>query len=238
MTDKTFKPNLWAAIGTVLLCGLFCTLGAWQLQRGMEKAEIIERFDKAAAKAPRAISAGSWAEKGVVETAQTSGTYDGERQLLLDGQSHDSTPGYRVWTPLRLAEGGGILMVDRGWIPGGGDRAQLPALPVPAGVQSIAGYFRTLPVPGMRTEADNCVEGPWPRIVQYPTIEDLRCLYGPSIAVGLLLLSADAEGGFVREWTSGPEMSPTKHYGYAGQWFLFAVVLAVLFIRLSFKPKT
>lgn len=238
MSDKAFKPNLWAAIGTLVICGLFSTLGVWQLQRGFEKADILERFAKAADKAPRAISAGSWAEEGVIETAQTNGTYDGEKQLLLDGQSHDGVPGYRVWTPMRLAEAGGVLMVDRGWIPGSGDRSQLPPLPVPTGEQMVSGYFRTLPVPGMRTEANNCAEGPWPRIVQYPTIEDLRCLYGDAIAVGLLLLSPDAEGGFVREWSSGPELSPNKHYGYAGQWFLFAVVLLVLFIRFSFKPKT
>jgi surfeit locus 1 family protein len=238
MSDKAFKPNLWAAIGTLLICGLFSTLGVWQLQRGLEKAEIIERFDKAASKPPRALSAGSWPERGVVETAQTRGTYDGEKQLLLDGQTHDSTPGYRVWTPMVLADGGGILVVDRGWIPAGADRSQLPPLPVLTGVQTVSGYFRTFPVPGMRTDINNCAEGPWPRIVQYPTIEDLRCLYGQSTAGGLLLLAADAEGGYVREWSSGPEMSPTKHYGYAGQWFLFAVVLLVLFIRFSFKPKT
>jgi surfeit locus 1 family protein len=72
--------------------------------------------------------------------------------------------------------------------------------------------------------------------VPYPTLDDLRCLYGESLAAGVLLMSPDAPGGFVREWTSGPELSPSKHYGYAAQWSTFTLVLIVLFVKFSFRP--
>jgi len=235
MAKKRFRPTWWASTLVLLLSAVMIALGAWQLQRGFAKAELLARFERAADKPPRDMTAGAWAEPGVVERARARGRFDAGMQLLLDNQSRKRQPGYRVWTPLRLAYGG-IVVVDRGWVPAPGDRSQLPELPVPAGELEIEGYWRTLPEPGLRLETENCAPATWPRIVQYPTLDDLRCLYGESLAAGVLLMSPDAPGGFVREWTSGPELSPSKHYGYAAQWFTFTLVLIVLFVKFSFRP--
>ena len=237
MGNKVFRPRLWALGLTIVLVAAMCALGTWQIDRGQEKAALLARYAAAADAPPREVTAGTWAEPGQVERAIVRGSFDGSRQLLLDNQSHNRQPGYRVWTPLML-EHGGVLIVDRGWIPGGGDRSALPPLTVPQGEVRFSGYWRTLPEPGMRLEVDNCAVAPWPRIVQYPTVDELRCLYGESVPGGLLLMDADAPGGYVREWGASPELSPSKHYGYAAQWFAFAAVLIGFFIVLSFRPKT
>ncbi|WP_370307076.1 SURF1 family protein [Sinimarinibacterium flocculans] len=237
MGNKVFRPKLWALGLTVVLCGAMIALGIWQLGRGQDKAELLARYEAAAERPPREMTAGAWAEPGVIERASVAGRFDGTRQLLLDNQSHERQPGYRVWTPLLLNHGG-VVIVDRGWIPAGGDRSKPPPVPVPEGEVRFTGYWRTLPEPGMRLEVDNCAPAPWPRIVQYPTADELRCLYGQSVPGGLFLMDADAPGGYVREWGAGPELSPSKHYGYAAQWFAFAAVLAALFIIYSFRPRT
>ncbi len=231
---KVFRPRWWAAALVVVLGGVMVSMGLWQLGRGQAKVELLERYENAAAKPLREITAGAWAEPGEVERAQARGRFDAGRQLLLDNQSHDRKPGYRVWTPM-LLEHGGILVVDRGWVPSGGDRARLPALPAPEGEVTVTGYWRTVPEPGLRLEVDNCAPQAWPRIVQYPTVDELRCLYGEFVPGGVLLMEADVPGGFVREWSSGPELSPSKHYAYAAQWFAFAGVLVILLLIFSFR---
>ncbi|SFF59475.1 SURF1 family protein [Fontimonas thermophila] len=220
----------------LVLGGTMVGLGIWQIQRGFEKAELLARYRAADSQTPRELTAGGWAEAGVIERALARGHFDADRQLLLDNQSHDHIPGYRVWTPLILVHGG-IVVVDRGWIPAGGDRSQLPALPVPQGEVTVKGYWRAPPEPGLRVQTDNCAGGPWPRIVQYPTVDDLRCIYGESTASGILLMDADLPGGFVRDWTGTPELSPNKHYAYAAQWFAFTLVLLVIFVKFSFRPR-
>lgn len=235
MSKKTFRPPWWAIVLVLLLGGVMSFLGVWQLQRGQAKAELLAHYKRVEAEVPRELTAGAWSEPGVVERARARGVFNGDMQLLLDNQSRNRTPGYRVWTPMALVNGG-TLIVDRGWIPAGGDRDKLPALPVPQGEVDVEGYWRSPPEPGMRLEVDNCAGGPWPRIVQYPTVDELRCLYGEFVAGGVLLMDPGLPGGFTREWTSGPEMSPTKHYGYAAQWFVFTVLLIALFVKFSFRP--
>ena len=231
---KLFRPRWWAVVLVVVLGAVMVSMGMWQMSRAEGKAELLARFENAASKPLREITAGAWAEPGEIERAQARGRFDADRQLLLDNQSHDRKPGYRVWTPLQL-EHGGILVVDRGWVPSGGDRSRPPALPTPEGEVAISGYWRTVPEPGLRLDVDNCVATPWPRIVQYPTVDELRCLYGEFVPGGVLLMDADVPGGFVREWASGPELSPSKHYAYAAQWFVFAALLVILLIIFSFR---
>lgn len=235
MTRRTFRPPWWAVVLVPVLGGAMSVAGVWQLQRAAGKADILAQYAAAAAQtALRDMTAGAYAEPGVIERARAIGTFDGEMQLLLDNQSWQRRPGYRVWTPLRLSSGG-IIVVDRGWAPATGDRSRLPAVPTPQGVVTIDGYWRTVPEPGMRLDIDNCAGGLWPRVVQYPTVDELRCLYGEFVAGGLMLMDPDVPGGFVREWNSGPEMSPDKNYAYAAQWFVFTLLLVGLFIKFSFR---
>ncbi len=237
MSARAFRPYGWAIALVVLLGGLTAALGAWQLQRGFAKADLLQRFASAEAQAPRELGAGDRAERGVIERVRARGSFDGERQLLLDNQSRNRVPGYRVWTPLRLVDGG-IAVVDRGWVPADGDRSKLPALPVPPDEVSVVGFWRALPQPGMRLEVDNCAGAAWPRIVQYPTVEELRCLYGASVPDGMLLMDADVPGGFVRDGGgASPGLSPGKHYAYAAQWFVFTLLLLFFFIKFSFRSR-
>ncbi len=236
MAKRSFRPPWWSTVLVVGLSALMISLGTWQVHRGQAKAELMSRYLAASTQAPREITSGAYAEPGLIERGRTAGQFDVEHQLLLDNQSHDGVPGYRVWTPLVLPQGG-IAVVDRGWIPAGGDRSQKPEIPAPSGDVAVMGYWRELPRPGMRLEVDNCVEAPWPRIVQYPTVDEFRCIYGEFVAGGILLMDRDIPGGFTRDWTTAPEMSPTKHYGYAAQWFAFTLTLIVIFIVMNLKRK-
>jgi surfeit locus 1 family protein len=163
------------------------------------------------------------------------GHYVAGRSLRLDSQSHGDQPGFDVWTPLRTDDGA-LVMVDRGWLP----HAQIAA-PIPAPPDhplEVSGLWRALPVPGIRLGDANCPAPAWPHTVEYPTLDDLRCLLGETPLPGLLLLSPQADGGFLRDWHPAPGFPPMRHYAYAVQWVALSLTLLVLGFRLLLKPST
>jgi cytochrome oxidase assembly protein ShyY1 len=215
------------------MLALLCGLGTWQLHRGQAKAVLLKNFAAQAQAAPLNLDAAPVEPGAAPLRARAHGVYDSLHQLLLDNQTLRRQPGYQVLTPLRL-QSGALLLVNRGWIAGV-DGQTPPELPVTAGLQDATGLWRDLPRPGLRLQTDNCAERPWPRVVQYPDSADLRCLYGDNIRPGILLLDADAAGGYVREWTPAVEVPPSRHYGYAAQWFAFAATLLVIFVTLNLR---
>lgn len=235
---RRFRPRPWSIILTLLGCALFIALGFWQIDRGQEQA----RRDAQVAAAPkakpldlaRAAPDLSPPALGVV-VARAAGHYLAGRQLLLDSQSVGDRVGYDVLTPLQMPDGG-ILIVNRGWVWGHDDRSKLPDVQVDAKQREVRGMWRVLPAPGLRLKVDNCSARPWPRVVSYPTLTDLRCLYGPKVLAGELLLAPSQADGYVREWKLGGGLSPLRHYSYAVQWFGFAALALFLFFRLNYRP--
>ncbi|HVT35427.1 MAG TPA: SURF1 family protein [Nevskiaceae bacterium] len=231
MAAFVFRPPLWAIAATAAGCALFAALGTWQLHRGQAKQALIDQYAAAPA-APLELRGDSAARDGELPEAAARGTYLPVRQLLLDNQSHDHQPGYHVWTPLRL-ERGGLLLVNRGWIPLAAARQPLPA---PEGAQAVRGRWRSLPRAGMQLEQGACVPAHPGQVVNYPDATQLACLLGEPVAAGELLLDAAAPGGYVRDWHAAfDEFPPQRHYAYAAQWFAFAATALAVFIRLNLK---
>ena len=228
----TFRAPAWAWLLTAAAIALFLSLGHWQLDKGLKKQAMLDALRDRATE-PELISAAHPPPQALeVRRAQARGTYLADRQLLLDGQSNQHRPGYRVWTPLLLADGA-VLIVDRGWIPQ--DRAGLDDAP-PGGTVVLSGAWRSLPEPGVRLEGTaNCPpQRRFPAVVLYPTSDDVKCLVGLPIVGGLLLLDAEVPGGFVREWTDFG-VPPSRHHGYAVQWLALAVAAGVIFFVVNRK---
>lgn len=235
MLSARFRPPWWATVLVLLLSAGMISLGSWQLHRGQAKQALRATYEAALRAPEQSPEHLSPARADGVQRLKLHGHYEAGQQLLLDNQGHEGRPGYHLWTPLRTAQGE-LVMVDRGWIPREA-RSQAEQAPVPDAPLSVQGYWRNLPVPGMRLAADNCqAQADWPRLVQYPTLADLQCLYPQqALADGLLLLDAAADAGFVRDWQTAPELDPAKHWGYAFQWFAFTLTLWVLYLRLNWR---
>lgn len=234
MAGWSLRPPLWAVLGTVAGCALTAALGVWQLQRGYAKEALQARYLDAAVQPSLALDARTPPAAGVSRAVAT-GRYQAARALLLDNQTRQRRPGYEVWTPLRLHDGA-LLIVNRGWVPGGGTRAALPVLPATDGEVHVSGLWRALPRPGMRLEGGACARTQtFPQLVNYPTAAELACLLGEPVLDGVLLLDPAEPGGYVREWDRVAEFPPAKHYGYAAQWFAFCATLLAIFLKLNLK---
>ena len=236
-----FAPPLWGWVIVLLGMAALSSLGIWQIQRGESKQAMLAQR-QAAGKSPardfleveRGLN-GATPAYGLRYTL--TGRLDARRQVLFDNQVRNERIGYHVWTPLVLANGRRV-MVDRGWVPlGPGGRAEPPDPAAPAGEVTMKGVWRDLPRPGMRLGGDAAcrLEG-WPRVLNYPDIEQLRCQYEGDVANGLLLLDEADPRGFARNWQNQFEqMPPVRHFGYALQWFAMACAVAVIFVVLNLR---
>lgn len=234
LMPNRFHPPMWSIAPTAVLTALFVSLGLWQLGRGHAKQELQDAFSMQTPIVPMKLRLDTPSPDRVSTLrAEVSGSFDGARQLLLDNQTRDGVPGYHVWTPMPLA--GGWVIVDRGWVAANPDRRVLPDIEVSSQARHISGYWRPLPQAGFKLVTEPCDAHEFPRVVSYPTQEQLACVFGGSVAAGVLLLDAADPDGFVREWTLPNPVPPARHYAYAAQWFAFAATLLFLFVKLNIK---
>lgn len=236
--SRGFNAPPWAWLLTAAAVALFCALGQWQLGKGFAKQALLESLQDRAGEPERISAAHAPPQELEVRRAQARGTWLPDQQLLLDAQSNQHRPGYRVWTPL-LVDGVTALLVDRGWIPH--DRAGFDHA-APAGPAVVTGAWRSLPRPGMRLEGTmNCPQprsapADFPAVVLYPTSDDLECLLRRPVIGGVLLLDPEQPHGFVREWTD-LGIPPGRHYGYAVQWLALALAAGVIFFVVNRKRR-
>jgi surfeit locus 1 family protein len=227
-----FQPSWWAVCGVVAGVACLSTLGLWQVHRGQDKQALLDQYAASTQAPTRPLD--TKAEITTITHVKVSGRYEGSRQLLLDNQSHQQRPGYQIWTPLRL-DSGALILVNRGWVPLT-QRAHPPELPVPQGMQQLTGYWQSLPKAGMQAAPAPCAKATvYPLIVNYPTATDLACLFGEPVESGQLLLDADLPHGYVRAWTFDNGFPPSRHYGYALQWFALAATLLIIFLKLNLQ---
>lgn len=232
-----FAPRWPWVLLTALAIAAFVWLGFWQYHRGVARAQQWSDFGVAGetqdAAAEQLASTPRWAR------VRVRGHWDGERQFLLDNISHGGAPGYEVLTVLRL-EGGGELLVNRGWVPFSGYRDRLPDVSLAdvsgdGNVQVLTGRLGVLPVAGLAAgRQPPANEGPWPRLTSFPQHAELEASLGTSLLPPVLLLDPDSGAGYLREWRP-PGLAPERHFGYAMQWWMFAAAALVLFVVLNRK---
>ena len=237
--SRRFAPQAWAVASTSLLVAAFVSLGWWQIGRAAEKRAMAESFEHGA-RTSVALDGAVIEELPRYQHVSAAGQYEPARQILLDNMpSSTGQPGYRVLTPLRREAAERILLVDRGWVPLGATRQQLPVVAVEAGPRTVAGRLDGLPVPGLRVgNAQAPGETGWPRVLNFPTQADVEAALGQPVESRILLLDASSPDGYQRSWRPSVGFPPERHLGYAIQWFALAVTLIVIFVALSMESAT
>ena len=142
---------------------------------------------------------------------------------------------------MRIAGRREQVLVNRGWVPAGGDRRVLPDVHVGGEMRTVAGRLERLPQPGLRLAADDASEGSAGDavVLQYPTAVELAERLGEPVYDYQVLLDAGAADGYVRDWRA-PGVAPERNLGYAGQWLALAVgaVAAALVIAYRTTRRT
>jgi surfeit locus 1 family protein len=226
--SRIFAPRLVPTFLAGLAVLAFAALGIWQLGRADEKRAMARNFTAGG-------PAIDWPRLPVdaprYQRVRLRGYYDAGHQFLLDNMSHESVAGVQVLTPLVLDNGDAVL-VNRGWLPFGATREDLPAVDVDGGKRTVVGRIDELPRPGIWLKGPEATG--WPRLVQYPAMAELSAALGRELAPRQVLLDPGVPDGYVRAWVV-PGTSPDRHLGYAVQWFAFAALAAGIWFVLGFR---
>jgi surfeit locus 1 family protein len=129
------------------------------------------------------------------------------------------------------------LLVNRGWIPLGGSRAERPAIPVTGDTRLIHGRADNMPSPGIQMGTKAALAPPYPVVAAFPSRGEIAQLLGESSWTGaadLVLLDPGEPDGYVRNW-SAPGFPPMRHIAYAVQWFALALTLAVIYLVTNLR---
>ena len=113
-------------IPAVIVLAALISLGTWQLQRKVWKEQLIATLSERLAAPPGALPAlATWRaldrDDSEYRRVAFTGTFDDGKEALVYAAASAFRPdvlgpGYWVFTPARLAEGG-VVMVNRGFVP-------------------------------------------------------------------------------------------------------------------------
>lgn len=226
----------------LVLVVLMVNLGFWQLDRLDQKQDrnalIRERTAAPTAELGTLTTPGAPLTVGAelqYRRATASGQFLAEEEVLVRNRTLDGRPGYWVLSPLAL-DTGGIVVVNRGWIPVTGGEAADSAPPAPAGEVTVAGVLR-------RTEEARglAVADPADGELTFMNRPDLgrlqQQLDDPVVPVVLQIVPPDDAppgGGELPVPVPLPPLDEGPHLSYAFQWFTFATIATVgylLFLR-------
>ncbi|MGW0363615.1 SURF1 family cytochrome oxidase biogenesis protein [Streptomyces sp. NPDC002990] len=166
-----------------------------------------------------------------------TGTYDTAHEVVVRMRtSNDDKVGFHVVTPLVLADGR-VVLVNRGWVPGGGDPRTYPAVPAaPAGEVTIAGRLKGDETSGGSGIKDR--KGLPDRQVMLINSAQQTAALGRPVLGGYLELTTPAPPDGGPEPVAEPDHdSIGAHMAYAVQWWLFAAGVPLGWVVLVRREK-
>jgi len=242
--SRQFKPSLAGTIATLIALPILLNLGFWQLRRADDKRQLIASYETGATTTQQ-LSAENIASLPRLQNVVVYGRYDPGKQILLDNMpsskdaANRTRPGYHVLTPLWL-NAREVVLIDRGWVPMGKTRDELPNVALPeAALQPLSVRGRLVEPPRAGMHMPTTATG-WPRVLNFPTVPELRALYGEGLFARIVLLDPADANGFARDWSarySVGEFGPEKHIGYAVQWFGLAGTLVIIYFVLTLRKR-
>ena len=212
------------------LVPLFVGLGFWQLDRAGQKRQLAST-QEARRKTPVLELDGRDLDSDDVEHRMlaASGTFIPEKSVFVENRKHQGKTGFHVISPMSVGSGDRYLMVNRGWVrtPPNEERSAAvrvtgrAVVPQPPAIRLGGGF-----TPALSQQR-------WP----YFTLETYSAWSGLTVYPFMVLQSPDDGHGFVRAWVSKP-IDETMHIGYALQWFAFALIVAVIWVRISLVKQS
>ena len=217
------------------LVAIMLKLGMWQLDRSEFKAEKQVTFNQRVAQpaqelASDLVDAKDWSYYRV----EIKGQYLPEKGFFVDNVVNNTVTGLLLVTPLKIANSETLILVNRGWLPWGEDRAFLPIVETPQQqikltgllIPAATGHFY-LGNPEQTNEPDNL----WLQLDLQRFIKSTDNPVQPLI----LVLDSGQPGGYEYIWKLQDDNWIARHKAYAVQWFALAATLFLVTLVLNFR---
>ena len=241
-----FKPTLLGTLITLICIPTFIKLGFWQYEKAALKQKIQANFEQTNAnQSPNLKDFLLNSEQLEFKKIEVDGEYYKQYQILIDNKVENSLAGYHVITPLKIQNSDAYVLVNRGWIQGSKERADIPTFDTPKGVLKIKG-MAWLPTKKIFTLEDKtpvdkeqaATNAEWQLVWQHLDMQKYVKTAPIKILPIIVKLDNDsAAGGFVRNWEMSADRIVT-HMGYAYQWFGFAFAALAIYLYLGIKKLT
>ncbi len=224
---------LWPLVMTAAAMAILLSLGKWQLDRRVWKEGLIAAIEARTKEEPvdllSAYSATYQSDLGFeYMRVKVRGRFHHDKERYLYAPDPELGPGYHVYTPFEVEEGGGILFVNRGYVPEALKSADRRPQGQLDGEVEVTGLLRAPGLQGFFTPDNDPKRNLWYWRDYYGL---LASAFGdtsqPHIAAFL-----DAEGPAPGGWPKGSATIvelPNRHLEYALTWFGLAGALAVVF---------
>ncbi len=228
-----FKPGKAMTVFVVFFFPVLLALGAWQVNRGIEKQEIweVHNFQKSQPVINELDVLGMNNSEAIYRSVFLEGRF-GEETYLLDNRTYRQEAGYEVFTIFRTAQKNSYL-VNRGWVSKNKiDFKNATKDSKSTSIEGIYSPFRRFGLDLSKVELSSS----WPKVVQELDFEIASLDLGLDLKRVVIQLSAASEQAYEPIWQPA-EFNPSRHFGYALQWFGLALVLIISFLYFGFKKE-
>ncbi len=239
MFNYRFQFNFLPTLAFFILMPVFLMLAKWQFGRAEEKKILLEMAESHAKEKITDLTSLTNVDLASIRYKQIElvGRYHPNQQFLLDNQIKSGKPGFMVLTPFFVEGSQNVLLVNRGWIPLGNNRAEIPELSVTNAVTSLRGRINAFPSVGIKLKGAEIPTNSWPSILQMVDTKRVGEKLGRPIWSFQVELNADEPSGYNRDWQFSKEMQPEQHVAYALQWLALAITLTILYFWYSLKGR-
>ena len=224
----------------ITFCG-FIILGFWQIDRADQKNNINSNYTIDNKKLLSFLINLMYLMKNQAfygEKLSLRAHFINKQNIILDNQIFNQIAGFNIITPFKIKGSDSIVLVNRGWHPNLKNREMLPIINEIVGERLLLGHVAGFPVSGIKLGKNN-IETLNSQIFRFQRLDILELNYFFSANVMPYMIYLDP---IIDKELYGifklPAPDSQKNYGYAFQWFAFAITLLIIFIRLSLTRKS
>ena len=242
------RPTLVILLAVLAGLAVLCALGSWQVQRLYWKEGLLATIEARISAEPRPLgeAVAMLEDGGDIEyiPVHLEGRFlhDGEQHFFA---THKGASGWYVYTPLELADGSGIVFVNRGFVPYDRKDVATRSEGQIAGEVEITGLART--APGEKPSSVVPDNDPEKNVYYWKDLAGMSARAGFNMPGKVVRMFVDADdepnpGGLPVGGVTMIDL-PNNHLQYAITWFGLALALLgvggrFLYARIVSERKT
>jgi surfeit locus 1 family protein len=230
---------MWATVFSIVGFSLLCSLGFWQIERLKWKTDLLEEIFIAT----ETNLMNNRLTSGVLKTGKQNnaqflsgyaiGSYLHSKEIFIGPRTYKGLTGYHMITPLQM-ESGGILLVNRGWLPEDKIEKNTRKESLSSGMLAVSGIAR-IPDPRGPFIPDNDVKNKEWYWIDIKSLK--KAYYLENVAPYVLYEKQMGARAYSFPIPLGMSWVPeNNHKQYAIFWFSMAGLLLVFYFLRFIKP--
>jgi cytochrome oxidase assembly protein ShyY1 len=215
--------SLLALLIILTSTSIMATLCIWQFKKGQYKKIMTQNYnvEQSFEKTLKNINTLNLSKVKV----QTK-LCNGNKLLLIDLQRYNNTLGYHVLLPCELHNNKNLL-INLGWI---NSPQQTISYQKKFHNLVFTGYLKKVQHNPFIKQVES--KNTFPKIVQGLEIDFINKIIDTKFEKAVLLLEEKHPLGFAKQWNL-KTISWQRHYFYAAQWLVFALISLIMFIYVN-----